>query len=79
MGEWEQASENIDRCVELWDNDGPTKALKNYMSVHSFVVPENWQGFRNIDEVIKVESKFSEGPLESEEEEIDGMNSSPEK
>lgn len=26
-GEWELAAEGIERCLELWDNDGPTKAL----------------------------------------------------
>ena len=26
-GDWNEAFENIDRCIELWDNDGPTKCL----------------------------------------------------
>jgi hypothetical protein len=32
QGEWMTAFENIERCLELWDNDGPTKALQLYMS-----------------------------------------------
>jgi len=32
QGEWAQACENIDRCLELWENDGPTKSLQLYMS-----------------------------------------------
>lgn len=80
MGDWETATTDIERCVELWDNDGPTKALKNYMAVHNYEPPEAWNGYRNIDEVVNVDSKFSEvGLNESEEEELDGINSSPEK
>jgi len=26
-GDWTAAFENIERCLELWDSDGPTKAL----------------------------------------------------
>lgn len=32
QGEWQQAYENIERCLELWDNDGPTKSIQLYMS-----------------------------------------------
>lgn len=35
-GEWELAAENIERCLELWDNDGPTKALQYYMSFYKY-------------------------------------------
>jgi class 3 adenylate cyclase len=27
QGDWQTAGENIERCLELWDTDGPTKAL----------------------------------------------------
>ena len=36
QGDWNTAFDNIERCLELWDNDGPTKALKRYMSFYSF-------------------------------------------
>ena len=50
------------------------------MAVHNYEPPEAWNGYRNIDEVVNVDSKFSEvGLNESEEEELDGVNSSPEK
>lgn len=55
QGEWLQAFDNIERCLELWDNDGPTKALQLYMSYFQFQMPESWTGFRNIDEEINVE------------------------
>jgi hypothetical protein len=27
QGDWAMAYENIERCLELWDSDGPTKAM----------------------------------------------------
>jgi hypothetical protein len=35
-GDWEIAFEAIERCLELWDTDGPTLALKTYMQFHGF-------------------------------------------
>ena len=31
-GDWNAAFDNVERCLELWDNDGPTKALQRYMA-----------------------------------------------
>jgi hypothetical protein len=36
IGDWENACNNIERCLELWDNDGPSKALKYYMQFYRF-------------------------------------------
>jgi hypothetical protein len=36
QGDWIQAFDYVDRCLELWDNDGPTKALQLYMSYFQF-------------------------------------------
>ena len=47
--------DNIDRCLELWDTDGPTKALKYYMQFYRFISPNQWNGFRNIDEPIDLD------------------------
>jgi len=55
QGEWETSMDNIDRCLELWDTDGPTKALKYYMQFYRFISPNQWNGFRNIDEQIDLE------------------------
>ena len=41
-GDWEIASDNIERCLELWDTDGPTMALKWYMQFYKYVCPNNW-------------------------------------
>lgn len=35
-GDWAEAELNIDRCLELWDNDGPTKCLHTYMSFYGY-------------------------------------------
>ena len=28
-GNWEESADNIERCLELWDNDGPTKSIRS--------------------------------------------------
>ncbi len=54
-GEWNEAYVNIDRCLELWDNDGPTKAMQKYMAYYHFNKHEEWQGYREIDKKINFE------------------------
>lgn len=41
--------------MELWENDGPTKAMQKFMSYYHFMVPDTWNGFRDIDEKINFE------------------------
>ena len=55
QGEWQSAFENIERCLELWENDGPTKSLKLYMSCFGWQTPETWTGHRNLDEEVNTE------------------------
>ncbi len=52
--------------MELWESDGPTKSLQTYMSYFQFIVPDTWNGYRDIDEKLNFEelNKF----LEEEEE-----------
>jgi hypothetical protein len=45
----------VERCLELWENDGPTKAMKNYMSYTHFQVPDTWNSYRDIDEKINMD------------------------
>lgn len=54
-GDWSAAYENIQRCLELWDCDGPTLALQTYMAYFRFQMPESWIGYRNIDEEINLD------------------------
>merc|ERR1740139_126783 len=35
-GDWNQAYEHVDRCLELWENDGPTKSLQKHMSLYQY-------------------------------------------
>ena len=45
----------MERCLELWDNDGPTKALQYYMAFYKYHEPAQWNGYRDIDEEIDLE------------------------
>ena len=54
-GDWNSAFKYFERFLELWDSDGPTKALQRYMSFFRFQMPETWTGFRNIDEEIDMD------------------------
>jgi hypothetical protein len=36
IGDWENACNNIERCLELWDNDGPSKAMRYFMQFYRF-------------------------------------------
>lgn len=62
-GNWNDAYDNIGRCLEILDNDGPTMAMQKYMAYYHFVKHEEWAGFRNIDKKInfnELNKKFAE-------------------
>jgi hypothetical protein len=71
QGEWEMAAEHIERCLELWDTDGPTKALQYYMQFYRFMAPASWNGFRDIDEEIDMDKINMEQNYDGEEEEAE--------
>jgi hypothetical protein len=56
--------------LELWDNDGPTKALKLYMSFFNFTTPESWPSYRDIDERVVYDPKNEEEEEGSDEEDL---------
>ena len=62
-GEWEAAHVNIDRCLELWDSDGPTKAIKYYMQFFKFQAPGVWAGYWAIDDLYKLGQNVAEDEL----------------
>ena len=35
-GDWALCFDQIERCLELWENDGPTKALQQYLQFFNF-------------------------------------------
>ena len=71
--------DNIERCLELWDSDGPTLAMKYYMQFFGFQPLQGtngWEGVRNIDEVIdqeKIDLEQNMGEMEEDEQ----MDNSP--
>lgn len=48
-GDWQQAFDHVERCLELWEDDGPTKAIQKFMSCYQFNQPPDWANYRNID------------------------------
>jgi hypothetical protein len=76
-GDWTMAFENIERCLELWDSDGPTKALQIYMSYFRFQMPESWTGYRNIDEEIRLDEIKANMGLEDNEKDEGEEEKSP--
>ena len=75
-GNWEESQENIERCLELWDTDGPTIAMLYYMKFYRYQAPQNWDGCRDIDEPIDIdkiqaEQNFNDDDDEDKDQEKD--------
>ena len=68
QGDWNTAFDNIERCLELWDGDGPTKAIQTYMSYFQFTMPEQWNGYRDIDEVLDLDEINKNMEMDEESE-----------
>ena len=68
-GNWEDSLSNIDRCLELWDTDGPTKAMKWFMQFYRYQSPSNWEGCRDIDEPIDLEKIQAENNYGEDDDE----------
>lgn len=47
-GDWEAAKQKLQECLKVKVNDGPTRAILQFMGEFGFCVPENWQHCRNI-------------------------------
>lgn len=65
-GEWDSALLNIDRCLELWDSDGPTKAIKYYMQFYKFQAPSSWSGSWVIDDLPNLDQVVQDEGFEDE-------------
>jgi len=51
VGDWIRSQDHITRCLELKEDDGPCLAISDFMEQrHKNIVPDNWEGYRNIDE-----------------------------
>ena len=51
-GKWSEAWIPLCRCLELWEEDGPSIAMQQFMALYQFHTPPSWDNFRDIDEKI---------------------------
>lgn len=69
-GDWDSASKEADRCLDLWETDGPTRALSKLFVRHQCKPPEPWMGYRDIDKVYLEAEHESVEEQEPEEQEL---------
>ena len=68
VGDWIQARDSIDRCLELWDSDGPTKAIQYYMQFFKFVAPTSWLGYWVMDDLMKLDQEIKDDDFDNLED-----------
>ncbi len=51
-GDWDNAFEWLDQCLGVWPSDGPSLSLQEFIAAYNYTAPEEWRGYRNIDEPI---------------------------
>lgn len=49
-GHWSEAKQLFESCLKTIPDDGPTKALLEFMGEHNFQKPEDWAGWRHFAE-----------------------------
>lgn len=49
-GNWEKAAAGFKEALKIKENDGPSKALYNFIEKFNFKSPEDWKGFRELTE-----------------------------
>jgi len=54
-GDWNAAFEHVERCLELWENDGPTKSIQEHMTIYQYQAPSDWANSRNVDVDVNLE------------------------
>jgi class 3 adenylate cyclase len=47
-GRWFEASVFLNKCLQLNEDDGPTKVLLSYMGEYNFIAPSTWKGYREL-------------------------------
>lgn len=45
-GDWSKAKANLDECLEMRKDDGPTQSLLRVMGKFDFKAPADWKGYR---------------------------------
>ena len=76
-GDWGNAFEHIERCLELWEDDGPTKAIQRYMACFQFSAPSDWANCRNLDEVVQMDDIGLDDVDGEDEVEANGADAAP--
>ena len=49
-GDWLTAKKRFEECLEIKENDGPTRNLYNFLQGYDFIAPEDWNGYRTLTE-----------------------------
>jgi len=47
-GNWGEARDEINICLQEWPEDGPASVLLEVMEKHDFVAPKDWRGYREL-------------------------------
>lgn len=45
-GNWTVANNKFQKCLKIFPQDGPTKALLKYIHSYNFVAPTSWKGYK---------------------------------
>jgi hypothetical protein len=47
-GDWMQAKESFEKCLEIDSNDGPSHTLLEYIKSYNYIHPPGWEGVREL-------------------------------
>lgn len=47
-GDWMQAKESFEKCLEIDSNDGPSHTLLEYIKSYNYIHPPRWEGVREL-------------------------------
>ena len=50
-GNWQEAKEQLEKCLEQVPDDKPALHILKVMGEHSFQSPPSWKGYRDADDV----------------------------
>ena len=76
-GDWIRAQEILTQCLNINSDDGPCLTLNEYMERLKNIPPDEWEGYRDIDEKDAAPSMsfmkpaFDDELMDGEDEELD--------
>ncbi|CDW71083.1 adenylyl cyclase [Stylonychia lemnae] len=80
--QWSDAYQCLNTCLEISPEDGPSQAMSDYIEKHKNFAPENWPGYRDVDEkeaapsLDFIKAGFDDEMMDEGEEELDDDASS---